>query len=123
MSLWGSIRRVFTHPYGSCRVDGCDEPRERWEDFCGRHLSERFAEAAKEYARAEFEREVRIHTEALRRVQETRPRHCGHTAPLNYDRTSWATCDLVKGHRGDHMDYGGFAWTDTTMPCKRGPNY
>lgn len=68
MPWWAWIKRLFTHPYGTCRADGCDRPRQRWSSWCGACWAERLCEASEEIARREFEREVRVHAEALRRV-------------------------------------------------------
>ena len=62
------VLRVKRWVYGTCAADGCESASEQMCDYCWTHLLERTREDARARAAAQFERDVRVHAEALRRV-------------------------------------------------------
>lgn len=52
---------------GPCRVEGCTNVSERFGRRCWPHEIEHVKEVGRQIAAEQFEREVQIHTEALRR--------------------------------------------------------
>jgi hypothetical protein len=62
-------RRLRRWWQGECAIDGCDaKPAHRLTGLCVSHYQLRLTEIAREYAAREFERDVRVTAEALRRT-------------------------------------------------------
>jgi hypothetical protein len=72
-----AIKRLFTHPCGDCHIEGCDQPRERFADFCNDHIVERMIEAQRRHDEREFNRQADIVAEGIRRARENFPRNTG----------------------------------------------
>lgn len=53
---------------GECIVEGCHEPQEEFTKRCWPHAIERGREISREIDAEDFEREVRVTEEALRRI-------------------------------------------------------
>lgn len=71
--MFHRISRVFTHPYGACRIDDCDEPSERFMDsLCHNHWVESLRRIAKEEADRKFEYDVSVVEEGIRRASLTK---------------------------------------------------
>lgn len=56
--------------YGPCPIEGCPYARERFHDVCWPHAIERAKQIGDEMRNADFERDVRVQTEALRRYHD-----------------------------------------------------